>query len=101
MTTNTDHRTRARLAAAIAAEAIVDVFANGTHWAPEMRMLRSLAIGMLEATLDMDDTPAAELVDEAVRFEIVNRANNNNLMRLRLDRYEAERNPDFSGHTPR
>lgn len=65
-----DYNTRTRFAAALAAERIVDTLANGDNFGSEVRLMRDLAVTVLAAIMDADDTPAANLVDEAVRFEI-------------------------------
>jgi hypothetical protein len=76
--------TRGRFAAAEAARAIVDEFAT----ASTVRLLRSTSAAVLAAMLDAEDTPAVELIDEAVRFELINRASTNAGMRRRLDAYD-------------
>lgn len=76
--------TRGRFAAAEAARAIVDEFATPGN----VRMIRSATAAVLAAMLDYDDKPAIELIDEAVAFEIVNRATHNGAMRRRLDAYD-------------
>lgn len=76
--------TRGRFAAAEAARAIVDEFAS----VERVLLIRNATAAVLAAMLDYDDTPAVDLIDEAVRFEIVNRAITNAGMRRRLDAYD-------------
>lgn len=76
--------TRGRFAAAEAARAIVDEFAS----VERVLLIRGATAAVLAAMLDFDDTPAVDLIDEAVRFEIINRARDNVAMRRRLDAYD-------------
>ncbi len=93
--TTTITEPRIHLAATEAAMAIVDELNTGAT----VRTLRSMAISMLEALLDFEDTPAAELLDFHVEGEIICRANSNKSMRANLDLYafhiEPVEEPNF------